>query len=61
MKKVAVGLRILTGFSQLTTGNLALSIQQSMGTCFKPGKGKAEKEEGWTPSFVCCAQNTVGL
>ena len=31
----------------------------STGIFFKLGKDKAEKEDGWTVPFICCAQDTV--
>ena len=38
-----------------------LSTQQYIGTVFELGKDKAAIGEGWAPSFISCAQNTVGL
>ena len=32
-----------------------------MGTSFKSGKEKAAKVEEYTPPFICCAQEGVGL
>ena len=43
------------------TGRLCLSAQQYMGTCFKLGKDKAGKGEGWALPFSCCVRDTVGL
>ena len=32
-----------------------------MAICFKSGKDKAAKGEGWALPFISCAQNTVGF
>ena len=55
------GRELAAGLRHPTTGKLALSTQQSMGTFFELGKDKAAKEEGCAPPFISCAQDTVGL
>ena len=42
------------------TGRLSVNPAVN-GTFFESGKDKAAKGEGWTPPFIRCAQDTVGL
>ena len=37
------------------------STQQKMSAYFQLGKDKAVKGEEWAPSFISCAQDTVGF
>ena len=39
----------------------SLCQPSNKGTFFELGKTKAAKGEGWAPSFISCAQDTVEL
>ena len=52
VQKVAVKREFEAGLRHTTTGKLALSTQQLMGTFFELGKH---------PPFMSCVQDTVGL
>ena len=56
------GCRFKSGLGQLVTGKTRHPTSKWVpGTFFKPGKDKADKGEGSAPSFIHCAQDTVGL
>ena len=61
VQKVAVSREFEARLRHAATGKLSLSTQQKMGTFFKLGKDKAAKGEGWSPPFISCAQDTLGL
>ena len=61
VQKVAIKREFKAGLRHATTGKSYLSTQQKMDTFFESGKDKGAKGEGWTPPFISCAQDTVGL
>ena len=47
------------GSGHLGIGKVSLSTQQQTGTCFKSGKDKAVKGEGWALPYMPCPSHTA--